>query len=198
MLKPGFINDHQAASWFGDADNVKLLIDHGANLNTDPIGFYGTELTGTCYTSTFLMVANLSLPAAVYTGNEETIRLLLKEGANVNAFGGTFSYPIIAAVEQGRSEAVRILLEHNAHVNVRGGEDDWPVISLAASTLQVDDLRLILKNVADINATCEKGTTALINCADACDAEGLQFLLDNGADVHVASDEYGTALHAAA
>ncbi|CAO2653999.1 Nn.00g107320.m01.CDS01 [Neocucurbitaria sp. VM-36] len=171
----------QAASWFGDAHNVKLLIDHGANLNTDPIGFYGTELT-----------------AAVYTGNEETIRLLLKEGANVNAFGGTFSYPIVAAVEQGRSEAVRILLEHNAHVNVRGGEDKWPVISLAASTLQVDDLRLILKNVADINATCEKGTTALINCADACDAEGLQFLLDNGADVHVASEEYGTALHAAA
>lgn len=136
--------------------------------------------------------------AAVYTGDEDTIRLLLKMGADVNAFGGHYSYPIIAAVDQGDSSATKILLDHNAHVNVRGGEDNWPVICLAASTLLKEDLKLILKNVADINATCDKGTTALINCADACDAEGIQFLLDNDADVHVVSESYGTALHAAA
>lgn len=144
------------------------------------------------------MTANVSASAAVYTGDEATIRLLIKEGANVNGFGGEFSYPIIAAVDQGDSTAVQILLDNNAHVNVRGGEDNWPVVSLAASTLLKDDLKLILKNVADINATCDKGTTALINCADACDAEGLQFLLDNDADVHIVSESYGTALHAAA
>ena len=143
-------------------------------------------------------ISNLFVPAAVSTGNEETIRLLLDEGADINGFGGIFSYPIIAAVEKGKSTAVRILLDHNAHVNVRGGEDNWPVVSLAAGTLRKDDLRLILKNVADINATCSRGTSALINCADACDPEGLQFLLENGADVNIVSEKYGTALHAAA
>lgn len=171
----------QAAAWFGDVDNVQLLLDHGAKLNTEPIGYYGNELQ-----------------AAVHTGNEETIRLLIKEGADVNAFGGHFSYAIVAAVEQGDSTATRILLEHGAHVNVRGGDDNWPVISLAASTLLTEDLELVLKNVADINAACARGTTALINCADACDMDGLKFLIEHDADVHISSEKYGTALHAAA
>ncbi|KAJ5055220.1 ankyrin repeat-containing domain protein, partial [Bipolaris maydis] len=171
----------QAAAWFGDADNVKLLLDRGAKTNTEPIGYYGHELQ-----------------AAVHTGNEATIRLLIEHGADVNAFGGHFSYAIIAAVDQGDSTATKILLEHGAHVNVRGGEDNWPVISLAASTLLTEDLELIIKNVSDIDAACARGTTALINCADACDIEGLRFLLVHGADVHISSEKYGTALHAAA
>jgi ankyrin repeat protein len=64
--------------------------------------------------------------------------------------------------------------------------------------LRKEDLELILKNVAEINATCDKGTTALINCAAAGDDEGLQFLLDNGADVNIISSSAGSALHAAA
>jgi ankyrin repeat protein len=136
--------------------------------------------------------------AAVFTGDEKTIRLLIKRGADVNAFGGHDSYALITAVSQGDSTATRILLEKNAHVNVRGGEDNWPVISLAASTLLEADLKLILKNVADINATCDKGTTALINCAEAGDSEGLEFLLNNDADVHIISSSVGSALHAAA
>jgi ankyrin repeat protein len=116
----------------------------------------------------------------------------------VNAFGGHYSYAIVAAVSQGYSDATRILLEHNAHVNVRGGENNWPVISRAASTLRMEDLMLILKNVADIDATCDKGTTALINCAAAGDDEGLKFLLSNGADVNIISSSLGSALHAAA
>ncbi|KAH4059332.1 hypothetical protein HBI25_106250 [Parastagonospora nodorum] len=161
--------------------NVQLLLEHGALLNTAPIGHYGNELQ-----------------AAVYTGNEETIRLLLERGADVNAFGGHYSYAIISAVSQGFSNATKVLLEHGADVNVRGGEDKWPVISLAASRLRKEDLALILNKVADINATCDKGTTALINCAAAGDDEGLEFLLEHGADVHIISESSGSALYAAA
>ncbi|KAI4614052.1 hypothetical protein J4E80_006742 [Alternaria sp. BMP 0032] len=171
----------QAAAWHGDADNVRLLLERGAKLNTEPIGYYGTELQ-----------------AAVHTGDEDTIRLLIEEGADVNAFGGHFSYAIVAAVEQGDSTATKILFEHGANVNVRGGEDNWPVISLAASTLLTENLELLVQNVHDINAACARGTTALINCADSCDADGLRFLISHNADVHISSDKYGTALHAAA
>ena len=41
-------NSFQAAAWFGDADNVKLLLDYGAKTNTEPIGYYGHELQGMC------------------------------------------------------------------------------------------------------------------------------------------------------
>ena len=47
----------QAAAWFGDADNVKLLLDHGAIVNTEPLGIYGNPLQAACE-----------------TGDEDTIR----------------------------------------------------------------------------------------------------------------------------
>lgn len=36
----------QAAAYRGDVDNVRLLIEHGAMLNTPAIGLYGNELQG--------------------------------------------------------------------------------------------------------------------------------------------------------
>ena len=116
----------------------------------------------------------------------------------MNAFGGHYSYPIIAAVQRGYSDATKILLENHADVNVRGGDDNWPVISLAASTLRKEDLELILDRGVDINATCDKGTAALLNCAAAGDDEGLEFLILRGADVHAISPSRGSALHVAA
>jgi ankyrin repeat protein len=136
--------------------------------------------------------------AAVFTGDDTTIELLLTHNANVNAFGGHYTYPLIAAVHRGHIEATRLLLENHADVRVRGGEDNWPVISLAASTLRKENLEPILDGGADVNATCDKGTTALINCAAAGDDEGLEFLLQHGADVHIVSSSKGSALHVAA
>jgi hypothetical protein len=37
----------KAAAFRGDSSNVELLLDHGALLNTSPIGYYGNELQGT-------------------------------------------------------------------------------------------------------------------------------------------------------
>jgi hypothetical protein len=116
----------------------------------------------------------------------------------VNAFGGQWSYAIVCAVGQGYSDATKILLEHRANVNVRGGENNWPVIALAGYNMMVEDLDLIMENVTDINATCDKGTTALINCATYHDDEGVEYFIEKGADVHVISSSVGSALQAAA
>lgn len=101
-------------------------------------------------------------------------------------------------MSEGDSDALKLLIDHGANVNVRGGENNWPVISLAASTLLQDDLELILDHHADINDACDKGTTALINCAAAQDEEGLHFLIARGADINIVSKESGSALYAAA
>jgi hypothetical protein len=37
----------QAAAYCGNAENVRLLLEHGALFNTAPIGHYGNELQGT-------------------------------------------------------------------------------------------------------------------------------------------------------
>ncbi|KAH7115871.1 ankyrin repeat-containing domain protein [Dendryphion nanum] len=170
-----------AASFFGDVDNVRLLVEHGAQVNTEPLGIYG-----------------YALQAACYTGDLETIRYLLEQGANINAYGGKYGFAIIAAVDEGDSNAVKLLLEHHVDVNVRGGERNMPVIASAGATLEKEVLEQILDSGADINAQCDEGTTALINCATSGDTEGLNFLLSRHANIHLVSKNYGTALHAAA
>ena len=73
----------QAAAWFGNATNVKLLLDNGAKINTDPIGIYGNELQGMIWLCDQPgNTLTVKFAAAVYSGNEETIRLLIAHGAN--------------------------------------------------------------------------------------------------------------------
>ena len=69
----------QAAAWFGDVDNVKMLLEHGAEVNTEPIGIYGSAIQAACE-----------------TGDADTIRILIEHGADVGAQGGKHNYPIMS------------------------------------------------------------------------------------------------------
>ncbi|PVH96490.1 ankyrin, partial [Periconia macrospinosa] len=73
-----------------------------------------------------------------------------------------------------------------------------PAIEIAADKLWVSDMELILEKGADINATCDQGSTALIQYARLRYTEGLEMLISRGADIHISSQKWGTALHAAA
>lgn len=55
-----------------------MLIDHGALVNTEPIGIYGHPLQ-----------------AAAESGDIDSIRLLLENHADVNANGGKYGYAIM-------------------------------------------------------------------------------------------------------
>ncbi|KAF2184339.1 ankyrin, partial [Zopfia rhizophila CBS 207.26] len=96
----------QVAAFDGGADIVKILLDHGAEVNTEPIGTYRNPLQAACVTEV-----------------ENVIRLLLEHGADVNAYGGDYNYAIIAAAASysGRLDVVITLLEHGADGRIRGG-----------------------------------------------------------------------------
>ncbi|KAF1948343.1 hypothetical protein CC80DRAFT_431758, partial [Byssothecium circinans] len=70
----------QAAADCGKVENVQLLLDHGALVNTEPIGMYGYPLQAVCE-----------------TGDVATVRLLLEKGANVNAYAenSVYGYAIL-------------------------------------------------------------------------------------------------------
>lgn len=55
-----------------------MLLDSGALVNTDPIGIYGNPLQ-----------------AAAECGDPDTLRLLLENGAQVDAQGGKYGYAIM-------------------------------------------------------------------------------------------------------
>lgn len=93
---------------------------------------------------------------------------------------------------------MNLLLNNGANPNVRGGDDNKPVIVIAAEELYKDDIELLLDKDADINATCDHGSTALMKCAWMMDDDGMQLLISRKADITVSSKKWGTALHSAA
>ncbi|KFY08508.1 hypothetical protein V492_06166, partial [Pseudogymnoascus sp. VKM F-4246] len=65
---------------------------------------------------------NTPLQAAACNRSKETVQLLLKHGADVNAQSGYFANALQAAAYQKSEEIVQLLLEHGADVNAQGGE----------------------------------------------------------------------------
>lgn len=64
----------------------------------------------------------------------DTVRLLIKHGADVSAQDKTYSTPLHLAAFSGSAETVSLLLEHGADVNVLDGSHKTP-LHLASSWL---------------------------------------------------------------
>ncbi len=94
----------EVASWNGDADIVRLLLEYGA----DPKS--GSALTG-----------------ASIEGHADVVRLLLDHGAdpNIQDEGGVAS--LIYASIEGRADVVRLLLDHGADPNIQDEEGMAPL-----------------------------------------------------------------------
>ena len=127
------------------------------------------------------------------------VELLLHWGAEVNAQGGEYEYPIIAAAANGRGGIVELLIHHEAYVNVNEVKGHkTPLLVHAGYRLSTETIELLLRHDADIESANEQGTTVLIAATASCDSESVTMLLDRGANIYASDSEYGTALHAAA
>jgi hypothetical protein len=98
-----FRNALQAASGRGSKQMVQLLLDNGANLNSED-GDFGNALQVTSM-----------------RGDKEIVQLLLDNAADVNAEGGYFGNALFAASFYGREETKQLLLDNGAIVNSEGG-----------------------------------------------------------------------------
>ena len=124
----------QKASLGGDVQMVRLLIDHGADINASH-GFYGSALQAASAGGHSQVVKILldngadtnalggyhgsAIQAASAGGHSEVVQMLLDNGADINASNGYYSSAILAALARGHSEVVQILIKHGA----KAGED---------------------------------------------------------------------------
>ena len=156
----------------GSLDAMRVLIDHGADVNAQN-GFGSTAL-----------MWSVSDPAKV--------RLLLAHGADVNLTARTGRTAlIIAGFTNPSAEVVRLLLAKGAKVDVM---DRRHVTPLNAATFGDDTatVRLLLDAGADINTPDTFiGLTPLMNAAGNRNLEAVKLLVAKGAKVNAVSKTEG-------
>lgn len=136
----------QAASKEGYEGIVRLLLKNGANVNAEG-GYYGNALQAASAIDRDEMLRLLlkkgeSLDNAnkvsSYLGHKEIARLLLENGAHVNAEGGFHGTALQAASTVGRKEIVRLLLKNGAIASNKTME--------AASDSGDEDVKKLIRN----------------------------------------------------
>ncbi len=105
----------QLAAFFGHAETVALLLDHGAEINLHSRN------------KTFARGVPI-LQSAVASGNVDVVKILLARGADVNIKGEENDLtPLHAAAFDGQLEIARLLLEHGADPNIKTKNGDTPL-----------------------------------------------------------------------
>ena len=92
----------QAASFGGEDRIVRMLLDHGANVNADA-GEFGTAFV-----------------AASSMGHRKIVEILLDRGAKLTTEIDSFSPALDAALVAGHEEVVQMLIDHGARLDGYG------------------------------------------------------------------------------
>jgi len=146
---------------------VSLLLANGADINT----INNQRDTALCV-------------AALY-GNEEIVKTLLENGADIEAaslsFGG--SSPLAKAVFDGHESTVRLLLENGANAHFKSADNGWTLLHEAVFFDCPDGIiKLLLNKRLDMEAMDHSGHTPLtVAVQTGCHAK-VRFLLELGAN----------------
>ncbi len=183
-----------------NTDKMRLLIDHGANVNARAKSKY----------SALMVAANFRYGATA-------IRLLLDHGADVTGTptplmlattvgdaealkalhdaGAPLDRTLVAAVRLGKIDAARTLLHIGAKVDDPDGADTTP-LERAVLANEVDLARLLIAHGANVNYVSQNGMTPLLYAAsiDFGDSAMIDLLLKSGAHRDAQSKEGLTAL----
>src|SRR5918992_1399121 len=102
------------------------------------------------------------LMCAALEGRTETVKALLRKGADINAKDGSGRTALMFAVINLHGETVKVLLEHGADVNSRADDGATPLM-LAATCGDPEIVQALLNRGADLNGSfVQTGKTALM------------------------------------
>jgi ankyrin repeat protein len=176
------------ASLGGLVDTAHALIARGADVNVGG-GYFGTNLQAACA-----------------KGHENVARILLDNGAKINARGCFYDWktyreeqeisPLYTAVILNDSNLVKMLLGNGADMDAQGGRYG-DVLQAACAEGYGDIVRILLDGCANVHAQGGQYMNALQAACTQGHWEVAEMLLANGADVNSPGGRYGNALQAA-
>ena len=121
--------------------------------------------------------------AATRKNNGAIVKLLIEQGAGVNAANETGRTPIMKAAYWGGVEYIAPLLDAGAdldRVSNFGGTALYEATSTSRENAEM--IRLLISRGANIKAATKKGETPLMNAARWGNLEHVKLLIEAGAD----------------
>lgn len=170
------------ASFYGNLDIVRTLIEHGANLNIK---------------DTFHEAKRSPLIYAAYKGHIELAALLIENGATLNETDFRNYSALMIATEMGNYEIAEILIKQGANLDITSNSG-LTALMIAAKKKQAGIAKLLIDNEAALNEiSISKNTynrmpknTALHFAAECNAFEVAALLLEAKADFTI-EDDYG-------
>jgi ankyrin repeat protein len=115
--------------------------------------------------------------------------LLASPQTNVELRNGNDESPLMLAAIKGQMDLVKQLIARDADINKPG----WTALHYAASSGQVEIMKLLLEKYAFIDAQSPNGTTPLMMAAMYGSPDSVKLLLDEGADPLMKNQQEMTA-----
>ncbi|MFC1766702.1 ankyrin repeat domain-containing protein, partial [Planctomycetota bacterium] len=132
-----------------------------------------------------------SLYRAAATGDVEQVKLLISQGADVNALGPHGKTPLLRALTRDDTQAVKVMLENGAQVDA-GDSGGWTPLLYAVSRNNEEAVRLIISYGADVNSPPNaKDFPPLFEAVWNGHAGIVKALIDGGANVNARQDGNG-------
>ena len=131
--------------------------------------------------------------------NIETVRKLIKLGADLNHQNDKGSTPLYWGCRYGLTDMVRVLLEEgHANVNQKRKLGLVSPIVLTSALGYAEITELLLRHGADVNLTIQSGFCPLHHAAAEGNVEVIKLLIGKGANINQSNDFGDTAILLAA
>jgi ankyrin repeat protein len=142
-------------------------------------------------------VMGSGLAAAASAGYVDTVKLLLKEGADPNSpYCGRFWRPLHAAASSGNPTVVKLLLEAGSLINAHNG-DDGGALHIAAEQGNPEVIQLLIDHGHDLYTWSRYHGPPLSYAVMRNRDEAVAALVQNKVDVNTPPDGYFNSLNLA-
>lgn len=168
-------------------DTVRLLLEHGANVNQQ-VQTRSLEIPS----SPLFRRKGTALQQAAAQGLGYVAQLLTRAGADINAQHNHCGTALICASRHSKPKTLQVLVDMKADVNAHVA-GIGSALSEAARWGRCANVQFLVDNGADVDANVGDVGTALLTALQYGQIETAIVLIEAGADLRIAIQDMGTA-----